>query len=135
MTSIFAVKKDLEDLEQFARDHGFTSVNIYIEIHTHRQMSIYYSMYDPITCESLSEWSDGDTSEELIASVRKKILSFPVKEDREREQYLKHLAKTIEYGKKIGIDENFINPLELQMKRLSSNIIEHKPVLTDDIPF
>lgn len=135
MTRILDVKKNLEDLEQFARDHGFTSVTMYIEIHTHRQLSLYYSMYDPITAETLSDWSDGDTPEELISAARKKISSFPVKEDREREQYLKHLAKAVEYGKKIGIDEDFINPLVLQMKRLSANIIEHKPVLTDDIPF
>lgn len=47
--------------------------------------------------------------------------------ERERNNYLKKVAEAVEYGKKIGIDDDLINPLIEQMKKLSSNIVEHKP--------
>lgn len=40
----------------------------------------------------------------------------------------KSLSRTIEVGKKVGIDADLVRPLEEQMKKLSTNILEY----TDD---
>lgn len=92
----------------------------------------YYDEQDVYQSESY--W--GNSAREMIALLNEYLATIPPREDRERTEYLRKLAATIEYGKKIGIDEEFINPLALQMKKLSSNIIEHKPALVDDdVPF
>lgn len=65
--------------------------------------------------------------------INRTISKIPPRADRERAIYLSHIAAAIEYGKKIGIDEEFINPLALQMKKLSSNIVEYKP--SEETPF
>jgi hypothetical protein len=62
------------------------------------------------------------------------IREMPDLAERERTLYLKKVAEAVEYGRKVGVDQALINPLLEQMKKLSSNIIEHKPSL-DDIPF
>ena len=44
-------------------------------------------------------------------------------EQREHQQFLKLLAKTMDKGKSIGIDTNMMNPLQDMMVALSENII------------
>ncbi len=87
--------------------------------------------------EGKSEYIWGDSALNVCQQMLLHIQTLASKEDRERNEYLKKLAATIEYGRKIGIDEDFVNPLIDQMKKLSANVIEHQaaPSDTDDVPF
>lgn len=134
MTTLIQLQNTINDLEGFARNRGLSSVTINVEFRANAEPSIFYSWYDPITAENTSAWVYNSNPFGGLAEVEAIIKTLPSKEDRERNQYLKHLAKAVEYGKKVGLDDTLINPLELQMKRLSANIIEHKPNV-EDIPF
>lgn len=137
MTTLIQLQNTINDLEGFARNRGLSSIAICVEFRVQAEPSIFYSWYDPITAENTSAWVYNDNPFAGLAEVETLIKTLPSKEDRERNQYLKHLARAVEYGKKVGIDDDFINPLVLQMKRLSENVIEHHPQrdLDDEIPF
>ncbi len=53
------------------------------------------------------------------------LSAMPDKPAREREEFLKLLATASEYGRKVGIDEEFVNPLALLAKKLSENALTH----------
>lgn len=82
----------------------------------------YYPDKDDL--QSFPFWSS--SIDILLGKLEEKIHSIPPKEERNREEYLKKIAAAIEFGKAIGIEEEFLNPLKMQMKKLSSNIIEDK---------
>lgn len=91
--------------------------------------------YDAGKFECPSDWTpDAGTTLNLMWN---RIREIPDLAERQRTNYLRKIADAVEYGRKVGIDEALINPLLEQMKKLSSNIIEHKPApaTDDDIPF
>lgn len=46
-------------------------------------------------------------------------------EEQDRDDFRAKLARLIDEGREIGIETDFVNPLEETMKRLSENAIEH----------
>jgi hypothetical protein len=69
---------------------------------------------------------DGDWSA-AIAAANAHIAAMPSKEDRQRDEFLGLMAKTIEYGRQVGIDDEFVNPLSVISKKLSENALTHRP--------
>jgi len=110
---------------------GFHSVKASIELNSLASVWVRIQGTDENDIYKV-ETAFADTPAEALTRINKWLNAIPSKEDRERTEYLKRVASAIEYGKKIGIDEAFINPLEMQMKRLSANIIEHKPAPAGD---
>lgn len=137
----------LNDLVARATNKGLIAPKFEIEFQSHCVPSGNYQWKPDATASLTYEYVFGSEIEDLIRQMQNAIAATPSLEERQRAEYLKRLAATIEYGKSIGLDEDFINPLALQMKKLSSNIIEHNPVqrynsdvamsktLDDDIPF
>lgn len=62
--------------------------------------------------------------EGALLDARDTIERLPNKPDREREEFLKLLARTTEYGRKVGIEDEFVNPLQVLAKKLSENALE-----------
>lgn len=85
--------------------------------------------------EYKTEWLSGDSALDVLQQMSAHINQLRSKEEREHEAYLRKISDAVEYGRKIGIDQALVNPLIEQMKKLSGNIIEHKPQLADDLPF
>lgn len=138
MTTLSAIQNDLDNIVAQLQFKGMTRVTI--EMHVPSHSGSFYG--------ALSYYDEHDTYQhkgasapnyfEAVSRLSEHAIALPSLEDRNRSTYLQHIAKAIEFGKKIGIDEAFINPLELQMKKLSANIIEYtlpsaRP--NDDIPF
>lgn len=68
-----------------------------------------------------------DTVEALLDAADAFAASLPTKDEAERAAFLGKLSDTIEYGHKIGIEVEFVNPLVEAVKRLSENALTHQP--------
>lgn len=140
---MYDVKTELEALNAMLLSKGCGSPELAVSIRPHSEYRGELNFYPE---EGRYEKCDYNTFyapdlESLLKQMRQKVYSILPLEERRHFEYLKRLASTIEYGKSIGLDDHFINPLELQMKKLSGNILEHKPTpvtptnLDDDCPF
>lgn len=126
MTTVAAIQNDLDTMSTALLNLGMSRPDVEFHIRTQRSFYITANYYDEHEIyKHLGHFAD--TAVDAISHMQNTINQIPPKEDRERSEYLRRIAAAIEYGKKIGIDEAFINPLELQMKKLSSNIIEAQP--------
>lgn len=125
----------LDNLVLRCLDKGLASPKVQIQFESNKQPHAWVTFTLSEAGEYKSEYFRDDYLFDLLGKITHFINDIPTREDRERNEYLRKLAATIEYGRKIGIDESFVNPLELQMKKLSSNIIEYKPAFNDEIPF
>ena len=74
-----------------------------------------------------TEIGNGENMTDAIQMARDIIASIPPKEDREKAEFTRLLAKAIDKGRSIGIEVEFLNPLTDMMKRLSENAITHAP--------
>lgn len=120
------IQNFLNDLSDKALAKGCANPTFQLQLTSHCRPNLYYCFTLSEAGGTKSEWLYGETVLDVLQQAQLAVATLATKEDRERNEYLKRVASAIEYGKKIGIDDEFINPLELQMKKLSSNIIEHK---------
>lgn len=123
------IKSRLEALNASLLSKGCRSPDLYVNIAPNEQFRAHVGYYPDQHSRQVWEMLRSDTVEGLFAQIQTMIFAVASLEERQRQEYLKLLAKTVEYGRSAGIDENFINPLELQMKKLSGNIIEHHNVV------
>ena len=75
---------------------------------------------------NFSEYISGDTPEDVFQQAE--VQPIPDIEERLKQDFVKSLGKLIDKGREIGIDVDFINPLEASMRKLSENILEHTSV-------
>lgn len=72
-----------------------------------------------------TEFGRGNSMTDALGMARDILASIPPKEDREKAEFTRLLAKAIDKGRSIGIEVEFLNPLTDMMKRLSENAITH----------
>jgi len=60
-----------------------------------------------------------------VGLVHEHIDNLPTPEEAEHQEFLKLLARVVEKGRDVGIDDLVINPLVEAMKKLSENAITH----------
>lgn len=63
------------------------------------------------------------TAPDVLAAMNAHIDALPEPEETRRNEFLSSLAATIELGRANGIDDGYIGPLALTMKRLSENAL------------
>lgn len=135
------IRTTLEMMIKAIFDKGCRAPEVYFNIEPNHEFRGHVGFHPDE--RSVQTWAfHRDYSAEVVLSKMWEMIdAIPSLQDRQQTEYLKKLAATIEYGRKIGLEETFINPLELQMKKLSGNIIEHKPEsvtppnLNDELPF
>lgn len=71
-------------------------------------------------------YENKETLEEVFAAAEVWIDALPTRAEIQHNDFLKLVARTIEYGRDIGVDPDFVNPLEVMMKQLSENVIEDR---------
>lgn len=64
----------------------------------------------------------GDVAAAFNAMVVK-VRAIPSRAERQRDMFLGLLSKATEYGRQVGIDDEFVNPLSVLAKKLSENAI------------
>lgn len=64
-----------------------------------------------------------DTADQAFLDARSFIEAMPSKAERDRAMFMDNLAETIEIGKRIGIEDGYVNPLLDMMKKLSENAL------------
>jgi len=73
------------------------------------------------------KFADG-TIQDAFGKAFSFIDKIPSIEDQKKQEFLEQLAKTLDIGRKHGIDMAFINPLEVMMKDLSENALTFQEV-------
>lgn len=64
-----------------------------------------------------------ETLDAAFIDARSFIEAMQNKAERERQMFMDNLAETIEIGRRIGIEDGYVNPLLDMMKKLSENAI------------
>jgi len=85
--------------------------------------SIYMHWDEYGTSYGRTELGHGETIAEALESAKEIINGIPLKELRDKAEFTRMLADTIDKGRAIGIEVEFLNPLTATMKALSENII------------
>lgn len=65
----------------------------------------------------------GETFEEALEVALAFVTALPPANEAKRRDWQKRLGNLIDDGRKIGIETEFLNPLEASMKRLASNAL------------
>lgn len=68
----------------------------------------------------------GDTFEEALDAALAFVTALPPASEAKRRDWQKRLGNLIDDGREIGIETEFLNPLEASMKRLASNALTHE---------
>ena len=68
----------------------------------------------------------GDTFEEALDAALAFVTALPPASETKRRDWQKRLGNLIDDGREIGIETEFLNPLEASMKRLASNALTHE---------
>jgi len=69
---------------------------------------------------------NGDTPADILDAADAWAASLPTRDEAERAAFMDKLAGVIEHGKRIGIEDGFVNPLLDLMKKLSENALTHQ---------
>lgn len=64
--------------------------------------------------------------DQLLARFAAFMADLPTVEEAKAADFQKQLVKLVQYGRDVGIETDFLNPLEDMMKKLSTNIITHR---------
>jgi hypothetical protein len=74
--------------------------------------------YEHFRCETLAE---------TVAKAVEFINELPDAATAKLHDFMSQLGKVIDSGRDLGIEVDYLNPLTETMKRLSENVITHKP--------
>ena len=67
-----------------------------------------------------------DTFKEALDAALAFVTALPPASESKRRDWQKRLGELIDDGREIGIETEFLNPLEASMKRLASNALTHE---------
>lgn len=135
MKTIDELQQAINGLIPLMLDKGIVRPEAIIRLKSNQEGGVYLSgewrdsdAYDPENV--FSRWfparvrPDGlDPWDGAVQDARGELLALPNKPEREREEFLKLLARTTEYGRKVGIEEEFVNPLQVLAKKLSEGAL------------
>lgn len=68
-----------------------------------------------------------ETFDEALSEALAFIRDMPDAKTARLQRFMNQLGKVIDFGRDVGVDVDFINPLTETMKRLSENIITYQP--------
>lgn len=103
-------------------------VDLTIEANSRMHITLKWKKYGAI-----SEWERdyhvlaGNSFNECLKKADELISGLPSAEQDRLEQFMNKLGKLIDIGRDEGIAIDFMNPLLDTMKRLSENVITHRP--------
>lgn len=133
MTTITAVQDRINSLVGAMIGKGLIQPDAHYTIKANATAQIYLSWkkrpldrYDQDNHEyKLFDAKDGPG--DALTDADEFIRAMPDKAERDRQLFMEQLGETIETGKRIGIEDGFVNPLLDMMKKLSESAITHQP--------
>lgn len=123
------IKNGLKDLKSRLSDLGYVNVDAYFAIDFLGDgccIKIGRRSSAALGSPETNYFAKGDTFAECMRDANEHIDGLPFIGDVRRKEFTAALARLIEMGREIGIEEGFVNPLSDMMKKLSTNIIEGK---------
>lgn len=76
--------------------------------------------------QSFQVGRDGGAPAAILDAADAWVAALPTRDEAERAAFMDKLAGVIEHGKRIGIEDGFVNPLLDLMKKLSENALTHR---------
>jgi hypothetical protein len=136
----FEIKKQLDDLVTEALAKNLIMPSFRLDIGSGSDFYAVAKFKLVANVDLIIEGFFDSSAENVLQQLKAYLAEIPSLEDRQKTEYLKRLAAAVEFGKAIGLSDDFINPLKFQMQKLSENVLEYKPVRVfdefgDDIPF
>ena len=119
-TTLDDIQRAVDDLMALMVKKGLAHPEAMFKIKAHRESSVILFWKPP---------TDGQSGVEVyrtFAEAFAAVSEMPDKAQRDREAFLAKLGATIEFGRSINIETDFVNPLVATMKRLSENVITHQ---------
>ena len=95
----------------------------------HQSGKVSVTLYGPDVMAPKSDHrftATADTFEEALDAALAFVTALPPASESKRRDWQKQLGKLIDDGREIGIETEFLNPLEASMKRLASNALTHE---------
>lgn len=129
MTFEEMASKKLEGLCKLISDRGYSLPRSYFAINFFGEkcsISIGYRSSTAVGAPESNQFFHGESFDDCLKEAEVFISEMKTVEDVRRKDFIVALANLMEMGREIGIEEGFINPLEVMMKKMSTNIIEGK---------
>lgn len=124
---------ELTSMEHALCENGYINADTDLYVHygdyAVTKIKICYSAPSGDT-QYKSFQSDKESNEvyaELLEQAWTFIKGLPSPEEAARRDFLAKLGRLIDQGRELGLETDFLNPLEASMRKLSENILEHKP--------
>ena len=96
-----------------------------LDVHQSGKVSV--TLYGPEAWRDSARFTaTADTFEEALDAALEFVTAMPPANESKRRDWQKRLGKLIDDGREIGIETEFLNPLEASMKRLASNALTHE---------
>ena len=95
----------------------------------HQSSKVSVKLYGPDVTAPQNDHrftATADTFEEALDAALAFVTALPPASESKRLDWQKQLGKLIDDGRAIGIETEFLNPLEASMKRLASNALTHE---------
>ena len=95
----------------------------------HQSGKVSVTIYGPDLAAPKSDHqftATADTFEEALDAALAFVTALPPASEAKRRDWQKRLGNLINDGREIGIETEFLNPLEVSMKRLASNALTHE---------
>lgn len=99
-------------------EQPYTSMSF--DLHPHACQSLYVSAFP-----SGEQFINGDTPAEVFAKAEAYLDGLPTVAEQRRRAWMADLGKLIDKGRDIGIEADFVNPLEVAMRALSENVLTY----------
>ena len=122
------IKLECEKLVKAFTAKGWKNPSAFLKVRANEELLLGLSAEHPVSedyKDSCDIYIRGTDPATLFRQAYVDILALPDEKTAAEDEFRRALARTIEIGKRNGIDVDFVNPLIEQMKRLSENILTH----------
>ncbi len=130
MTTISDIYAAINPMPAMLSAKGKVMPDVTFMIHANARITIHMNWKKPFAphdWETDCECFSGDTFEESLERAITFINELPSAEQAKLHHFMGKLGNLIDAGKDAGIAVDYLNPLLDTMKRLSANVITHRP--------
>lgn len=120
------IQRAVNEISKMLTDRGVGHYACSFDVKASEGPVFYVASHDKIFEGLTAKFIRGESPEEIIEKTKEFVMAMPNKEDRNKQAFMAELASVIDKGKDLGIDVEFLNPLVVQMRELSENIITDK---------
>jgi exo-beta-1,3-glucanase (GH17 family) len=108
------------------RAKGYTNAVATIEYRSFDSISGHIAYYDAAGERQWQYFYANGSAHDAYVLMRGHVAKLPTAYDAKQQAFRLQVVKILELGRELGVDVDFINPLEAMVKKLTENVIEDK---------